>query len=165
MRGGNVVGRFDPEFEVKSMRTGTSQDLERPVGQEVKWFVYDAAATTVDPVYDVGSDTGGRVWKAPLMLPTVNTYVFQNEMYMNDRGFYTVDTLRLFINYDDVLRYLPTLETDPDTHLYDRVEFRTQIYVPNRVFPRGQINMDYMMLTVDLTQVKTEEMVNDIFNV
>lgn len=163
MRGGNVLGRFDPELEIKSIRHGISQDLQRPVGQSVRWYVYDPESTTVDDVYDVGASTGGRVWKEPLTLPVINAYVFQNEMYQNDRGFYTVDTLRVFVNYDDVIRHIPTLDSDPDTHLRDRVEFRGQMYAPNRVFPRGQINYDYAVLTVDLTQVKPEEQVNDVY--
>lgn len=84
-------------------------------------------------------------------------------MYQNDRGFYQVDTLRLFINYDDVTHFIPDLTDNPDQHLKDRVEFRDQIYVPNRIFPRGQVQMEYVVLTVDLTQVKDEEMVNDIY--
>lgn len=163
MRGRNTIGRFDPELEVKSIRHGITQDLQAPVGQYVAWRVYDEEATATDDIYDVGSPSGGRVWSKPIELPVVNAYVFQNELYQNDRGFYTVDTLRLFVNFDDVIRLLPTLDTNPDQHLRDRAEFRGQMYVPNRVFPRGQINMDYMMLTVDLTQVKPEEQVNDIY--
>jgi hypothetical protein len=145
------------------MRKGTSRDLQRPVGQFVEWYLYNPDETNVDQVYDVGAPTGGRVWNAPVRLPVVNAYVFQSEMYQNDRGFYTVDTLRLFVNYDDVIRFIPTLDSDPDARIKDRVKFRSQTYVPNRVFPRGQIDMDYMMLMVDLTQVKDEEMVNDVF--
>lgn len=163
MRGGNVLGRFDPEYEIKSIRSGISQDLQRPVGQDVRWYLFDEVDSEVDDTYDVGASLGGRVWVKPIVLPVVNAYVFQNEMYQNDRGFYTVDTLRLFINYDDVIRHLPTLDAQPDDHLRDRVEFRGQMFVPNRIFPRGQVDYDYMMLTVDLTQVKTEEQVNDIY--
>ena len=105
MRGSNSVGRFSPKYEVQSMRKGTSRDLQRPVGQTVDWYVYDDAASVMDAVYDVGASSGGRVWKAPLRLPVVNAYVFQSEMYQNDRGFYTVDTLRLYVNYDDVVRF------------------------------------------------------------
>ena len=165
MRGGNVLGRFDPEFEVKSIYSGISQDLQRPVGQEVLWYLFDPDATTIDPIYDTGAQTGGRVWKAPFALPVVNAYVFQNEMYQNDRGFYTVDTLRLFINFADVERYIPDLETNPDVHMKDRCVFRDQMYAANRIFPRGQVDYDYMMLTVDLTQVKPEEQVNDRYGV
>lgn len=164
MRGGNVLGRFDSEFEVKSIRSGITQDLQRPVGQIVQWFLYDESQSTVDPIYDVGAQTGGRVWLKPFDLPVVNAYVFQNEIYQNDRGFYAVDTLRLFVNYDDVVRFIPTLDSDPDRHIKDRVVFRGQIYTANRIFPRGQINYDYMVLTVDLTQVKPEEQVNDRYD-
>lgn len=163
MRGSNVLGRFDPEYEIKSIRSGISQDLQRPVGQSVLWRVYDETAVVVDDTYDIGSRAAGRSWKAAINLPVVNAYIFQNEMYQNDRGFYTVDTLRLFVNYDDVTRYLPDLDANPDQHLKDRIEFRDQTYVPNRVFPRGQVQMDYAILTVDLTQVKPEEMINDIY--
>lgn len=163
MRGRNVIGRFDPELEVRSIRHGITQDLQAPVGQVVGWRLFDPLATVTDEIYDVGSSTGGRVFKKPIIMPVVNAYVFQSEQYQNDRGFYTVDTLRLFVNYNDVIRFIPDLETDPDAHIKDRVEFREQMYVPNRVFPRGQINMDYMMLTVDLNQVKPEEQVNDIY--
>lgn len=163
MRGRNTLGRFDPEYEVKSIRSGITQDLQAPVGQVVQWRLFDPVATVVDDVYDVGSSDGGRVFRAPIDLPVVNAYVFQNEMYANDRGLYTVDTLRLFVNYDDVIRYLPSLDAQPDEHLKDRVQFRDQMFSPNRVFPRGQINMDYTVLTVDLTQVKAEEQVNDIY--
>lgn len=163
MRGSNTVGRFDPEYETKSIRNGISQDLQRPVGQEVFWYLFDEGASQVDPVYDVGASDGGRVWKKPFRMPVINAYIFQNELYQNDRGFYQVDTLRLFINYDDVNRLIPTLDSQPDVHLKDRVEFRGQMYAPNRVFPKGQINLEYMALTVDMTQVKDEEMVNDIF--
>lgn len=163
MRGSNVLGRFTSEFEVKSIREGIAQDLQATVGQDVLWRLFDTAATVIDDVYDVGASSGGRSWKKGFALPVVNAYVFQNEMYQNDRGLYTVDTLRLFINYDDVIRFIPTLDSQPDTHLKDRVEYRGQMYAPNRVFPKGQINMDYTVLTVDLTQVKPEETVNDIY--
>lgn len=163
MRGSNQIGRFDQEYEVKSIRHGISQDLQRPAGQTVKWYVYDEDLTVVDSIYDVGAPTGGRAWKKPITLPVINAYIFQSELYQNDRGLYTVDTLRLFINYDDIIRTLPTLDSQPDTHLVDRVEFRGQMYSPNRVFPRGQVQYDYMALTVDLTQVKPEEQVNDVY--
>ena len=163
MRGGNVLGRFDPEFEIKSIRSGVTQDLQRPVGQTVQWWLFSVTDTEVDSVYDVGASTGGRVWHKPFTLPVVNAYVFQNEQYQNDRGLYMVDTLRLFINYDDVIRFIPTLDSNPDLHIKDRCEFRGQMYSANRIFPRGQVTWDYMMLTVDLTQVKPEEQVNDIY--
>lgn len=161
MRGGDVLGRFDPEFEVKSIRHGITQDLQRPVGQTVRWWPFNSTDTVVDDIYDVGAQTGGRIWNDPVDLPVVNAYVFQGQVFKNDRGLYAVDTLRLYVNFDDVMRFLPTLDSDPDSHIKDRAEFRGQMYSATRIFPRGQVDMDYMMLMVDLTQVKDDEQVND----
>lgn len=163
MRGSNVIGRFDPEMEVKSIRHGINQDLQVPVGQSVLWWKFDASATTTDDVYDVGSPSGGRAFMSPLTVPVVNAYIFQDQLFDNDRGFYQVDTLRMWINFNDIAVLLPDLEANPDTHLRDRVEFRGQRYTPTRVFPRGQVDYDYMVLMVDCTQVKPEEEVNDVY--
>ena len=162
MRGTNPLGRFDAEYEVKSIRAGISRDLQVPVGQSVKWYFYDSVSSQSDPIYDVGSNDGGRVWLDPITVPVVNAFIYQAEQFQNDRGFYTVDTLRIVINYDDVLRYIPSLDIQPDIHLLDRVEFRGSLYTPNRVFPKGQIGYEYMGLLVEATQVKPEEQVNDI---
>jgi hypothetical protein len=161
MRGGNALGRFDSELEVNSIWDGISRDLQRPVGQRVYWYRYDPVNTVIHPVYDVGSPQGGRAYKDPVPLPVINAYISHGQQFDNDRGFYTVDTMRLFINYEDVQRDLPDLVLNPDVYLKDRVVFRNQVYAPNNMSPRGQVGYDYMTLTVDLTQMKPEELYND----
>lgn len=161
MRGTHALGRFDAEYEVKSIRTGISRDLGRPVGQFVDWYRYDTVNSASDPVYDVGSNSTGRVWHAPVRIPVVNAFTFQANQFQNDRGFYTVDTLRIVINYDDVIRFIPSLDEAPDQHLLDRIFYRDQFFTPNRVFPKGQIGYEFMGLLVEATQVKPEEQVND----
>jgi hypothetical protein len=163
MRGTHGIGRFDPEYEVKSIRSGISRDLQVPAGQFVLWQVFDPQASAADPVYATGGTDGGRVFAAAVKMPVINAFIYQGEQYMNQRGFYTVDTLRLIINYDDVIRYLPSLDRNPDQHLKDRIVFRGSMFQPTMVFPKGQIGYDYMGLTVDATQVKTEEQVYDTY--
>lgn len=164
MRGGNALGRFDGEYETNSIWDGISRDLQRPVGQRVYWYRYDTDNTVIHPVYDVGSPQGGRAYKYPISLPVINAFVTQGQQYDNDRGFYTVDILRLYINFEDVQRELPGLPLNPDEYIKDRVVFRNGVYAPNRVNPRGQVGYDYMTLTVDLTQLKPEELYNDEWN-
>lgn len=163
MRGGNALGRFDAEYETHSIWDGISRELARPVGQDVKWYRYSDSESTVHPVYDVGSPTGGRVFRDPITFPVTNAYVTQGQQFDNDRGMYMVDIMRLFINYEDVMREFPSLLTAPDEFIKDRIIFRGQAYVPNRVNPRGQVAYDYMTLTIDLIQVKPEESYNDVY--
>jgi hypothetical protein len=163
VRGGNALGRFDSEYEVNSAWDGISRELQRPVGQDVLWYRYESSLSTVDPVYDVGSPQGGRAYRDPVTVPVINAYVTQGQQFDNDRGLYMVDILRLFINFEDVMRIFPTLLEAPDVFIKDRVMFRGQLYVPNRVNPRGQVSYDYLTLTVDLTQLKPEETYNDVY--
>lgn len=163
MRGIRAMGRFDPEFEVKSIRAGITRDLQIPAGQWVLWQVFDPEASQADPVYSTGNDQVGRVFKPAVRVPVVNAFIYQGEQFMNQRGFYTVDTLRLVINFDDVIRFLPGLDSHPDAHLKDRIIFRNEMFQPTRVFPKGQIGYEYMGLTVDAAQVKVEEQVYDTY--
>lgn len=164
MRGVRAMGRFDPEFEAKSIRAGITRDLQVPAGQYVLWQIFDPEASDSDPVYATGNNEVGRVFRPPVKVPVVNAFIYQGEQYMNQRGFYTVDTLRVIINYDDVIRYLPTLDRTPDVHLKDRILYRGEMFQPTRVWQKGQIGYDYMGLAVDAAQVKVEEQVYDTYN-
>jgi len=49
-------GRFDTDFEINQIHDAISKDLTNPVGSFVQWYVWNAASTNVDPIYDVGSN-------------------------------------------------------------------------------------------------------------
>jgi hypothetical protein len=80
---------------------------------------------------------------------------------MNERGYYTTDTLRLVIAVADINRLLPAMITDPALHIKDRVVFHDTVFVPTRVLPRGLYKERYSVVTIDCNQVNAEELVND----
>lgn len=80
---------------------------------------------------------------------------------MNERGFYVTDTLRLVLNVGDVNRLLPSLITEPNNHIKDRILYRGQVWIPTRVVPRGSFGYRWSVVTVDLNQLNAEELVND----
>lgn len=49
-------GRFDTDYEVKDIHDAITKDLTNPVGTSVLWYVWNASASTADPIYDVGSN-------------------------------------------------------------------------------------------------------------
>ena len=169
MRGTKVQGRFKIDFENKSMEEGMVDDLRDPVGSEVDWWVWDAAAlaanynTWVDPIYDVSNQTPGqgRRWKDPIKLPVIMAQLLRSTNIMNERGYYVVDTLRLVVSVADVNRLLPALLTDPNQQIKDRVVFQDEVFVPTRVLPRGRYANFYSVVTIDLNQLNPEELVND----
>ena len=169
MRGTKVQGRFKIDFENKSMEEGMVDELRDPVGSEVDWWVWDAAAlaanynTWVDPIYDVSNETPGqgRRWKDPIKLPVIMAQLLRSTNIMNERGYYVVDTLRLVVSVADVNRLLPVLLTDPNQQIKDRVVFQDEVFVPTRVLPRGRYANFYSVVTIDLNQLNPEELVND----
>lgn len=169
MRGNKVQGRFKIDFESASMDEGIVDELRDPVGTSVDWWLWDADALAadyenwVDPVYDVSNEGEGkgRRWVEPFKMPVIMAQQLRGTNVMNERGFYTTDTLRLVIAVDDVNRLLPAMIDNPNTHIKDRVVFQGEVFVPTRVLPRGRYKERYSVVTIDCNQVNAEELVND----
>jgi hypothetical protein len=169
MRGAKLQGRFNLDYESKSMYEGIAEDLGGTVGVEVDWFRWqeyyleENYTDIVDPIYDVSISTPGkgRRWMLPFKMPAVMAQFVRGTNIMNQRGFYVTDTLRLVINIGDAQRLLPSLITDSNGHIKDRIIFRGEVFVPTRVLPRGSFGYNYAVLTVDCNQVNPDELVND----
>jgi hypothetical protein len=163
------MGRFNMDYESKSMYESISEDLGGTVGVEVDWFRWedyylnDNYNDVVDPIYDTSNSTvgKGRRWMLPFKMPVVMAQFVRGTNVMNERGFYVTDTLRLVINVGDAQRLLPGLITDANNHIKDRVIYRDEVWVPTRVLPRGSFGYRWSVVTVDLNQLNPEELVND----
>lgn len=169
MRGSKLQGRFDMDYESKSMYESISEDLGGTVGVEVDWlrwedyYLESNYTDVVDDTYDVSNPaTGkGRRWMLPFKMPVVMAQWIRGTNVMNERGFYTSDTLRLVMNVGDIQRMIPSMITDPNKHIKDRIIYRGQVFVPTRVLPRGSFGYRWAVVTVDCNQVNPEELVND----
>ena len=174
MRGENRQGRFSVLAERASFVSGTTVELQKTVGTSVAWWLFDSANTVVDPVYDTGAVSGGRVWKNPLTIPVVSAQLEQGVTVQSDRGFYNTDRLTLIVNVDVIenslnfyganannVPELANVELNPDFYLRDRIIFRNEVFTPTRVLPEGIIGSNYTLLRVICEQVNAEELVND----
>lgn len=173
MRGGREGtdnnSRFSIDYEAKSMYEGIAEDLGGTVGVDIDWFRWsdtyaeDNFATVVDDIYDVSSSVPGqgRRWALPFKMPVVMAQFVRGTNIMNERGFYVADTLRLVLNAGDVQRMIPSVLTDSNKHIKDRIVFRGEVFVPTRVLPRGSFSYNWAVVTIDCNQVNPEELVND----
>jgi len=170
MRGGKPQGRFDMEYETLSIYEGIGEEIGGTVGVEVSWFRWqeyyleDNYVGVVDDIYDVSSSTlgEGRRWMLPFKLPVILAQIMRGGNVVNERGFYTTDTLRLVINSGDVQRFLPEMvRNEPNQFIKDRILYRGQVFTPTRVNPRGAIGYKWAVVTIDCNEVNSEELVND----
>jgi hypothetical protein len=173
MRGGKEGtdrnSRFGMGYEAKSMYEGMAEELGGTVGVDVDWFRWqdyyleDNYNTVVDEIYDVSSSVPGqgRRWMLPFKFPVIMAQIVRGTNIMNERGFYVTDTLRLVLNVGDVERLLPSVLTEPNKHIKDRILYRGQVFVPTRVIPRGSFGYRWSVVTIDCNQLNPEELVND----
>lgn len=168
MRGTQVEGRFKIPYENMSIDEGIVDELRTPVGSEVEWYVWDETALQanytdwVDPIYDVSNSTPnkGIRWNPPFTLPVIMAQNLRGTNVMNERGLYVVDSLRLVVAVDDIQRLIPSMETNPNAHIQDRILFQGEVFVPTRVLPRGRYRDYYAVVTIDCNLVNGEELVN-----
>lgn len=169
MRSSDVQGRFNLDYEAKSLYEGVAEDLGGTVGTEVSWFRWqdyyleENFNDIVDDIYDVSSSepNKGRRWMLPFNFPVVMAQLIRSTNVMNERGFYVTDTLRLVINVGDAQRLLPSLLSNPSNHIKDRIVYRDEVFVPARVLPRGAFGTRFSVVTIDCNQMNPEELVND----
>jgi hypothetical protein len=174
MRGQLVQGRFNIDYESKSMYEGIAEELGQTVGQEVDWWQWSEVyleenySLVVDDIYDVSNsgvtDAGvkkGRRWTKPFKLPVIMAQLMRSTNVMNERGYYVSDTLRLVVNVGEIQRLIPDVLANPSDHIKDRIVYRGEVFVPTRVLPRGIFANNYAVVTIDCNQVNPEELVND----
>jgi hypothetical protein len=170
MRGIKLQGRFDVNHEIEAMYEGMSEEITEKVGITVDWFRWqdwyleDPTNNVVDDIYDVSSSAadGGRRWMAPFKMPVLMARVDRGGSALNERGFYTTDTLRLVINSGEVRNRIPEiLRNEPNQYIKDRILYRGQVFTPTRINPRGEVNFRWAVVEVDCNEVNAEELVND----
>lgn len=103
----------------------------------------------------------GRRWMLPFAMPTLMAQIIRSTNFMNERGYYVTDTLRIVINVGDAERLLPDLLVNPNAHIKDRIVYKNQVFIPTRVLPRGSFGNRYAVITIDCNQMNSEELVND----
>lgn len=170
MRSNLHQGRFGIRHETMSIYEGIAEDLGGTVGVQVNWwrwqdyYLEENIDAIVDDIYDTSSPTPGqgRRWQLPFKLPVIMAQLVRGGNNMNERGFYTTDTLRLVINAGDAERLIPDIVRDePNKFIKDRVEWRGQVFTPTLVNPRGAFHNRFAVVSVDCREVNSEELVND----
>lgn len=160
-RHSNPQGRFSIDYEQASIYQGIDAELQTTVGQFIDWLIFDPALSELDAIYDVGSVGTGRQWKRTVRIPAFGAFITQGPSTPNERGLYNVDSLRVSMAADKLVREIPDIISQPDRHIRDRIAYRGNLFVPNTMFLMGLLGDRYTVISVDASQVNPDESVND----
>lgn len=153
-------GRFNAQAETNEINTGL-RGFADTTGDEIRYFRFDRADSVIDNVYDEGGDVG-RVFRGPFTVPVIHATHTEGESEQSDTGFYSNDTLHVSGSFS-MLRRIGMSEMDLKTRSYlkDRIVYDDVVFRVVTIEILGQIQQKDVIVSIDATQVKPDELVDD----
>lgn len=155
-------GRFNVDYETSEIYRGL-RDWQRWTGDQVHYFRFAYDQSSVDPVYGEANSPNGRIYFGPNLIPALHVIHVEGDNENTENGFYFNDEAHITLSFDQLKRTgLERMDLDTQNYLKDRFVYDTKVFRVTNVQILGQIQQKDIIVTIDGTQVKPDEMVNDI---
>lgn len=168
---GILVGRLD----WKKGRWSADQETDRMFkgmrgwrdvsGDWLDYYRYNEAATQIDPIYDEAIGEG-RAYFPAVRLPALHVTHIEGENENGVMGFYYNDTLSAYIAFDQFVGVgMDYADIRTGNYINDRIYYDQKIFRVLQLSIRGQIQQRDIIVGLDATQMKPDELVDDqLFN-
>lgn len=154
-------GRFDSDFETQEIHRGLRGYQNAQAGDEIAYYRFDRANSEMDDVYDEGFGEG-KVYHPPVDLQVLHVTHDEGENQDTDKGFYFNDSLYITASFDQLYRAgLTFQDIQHDGYLKDRIQYDGRIFRVQQIHILGQIEKRDIVVSIEATQVKPDELVND----
>lgn len=155
-------GRFSVDFETSEIYKGL-RDWQRWTGDQVYYFRFAYDQSSVDPVYGEADSPMGRIYFGPNIIPALHVIHFEGDNDNTVNGFYYNDRAHITMSFDQLKRAgLDRMDLNTQNYLKDRFVYDTKVFTVSSVQILGQIQQKDIIVAIDGTQVKPDEMANDI---
>lgn len=154
-------GRFNQDFEVGEIALGLRGYQSSQIEAEILYFRFDADASVMDDIYDEG-DGVGRVYRPGVVLPVLHAAHDEGENQDTDTGFYFNDNIYITASFDQMFRSgLTFMDIQHETYLKDRLLYDQKVFRVTQIHVLGQIEQRDNIVSIEATQVKDDELIND----
>lgn len=131
-------------------------------GDWIDYYRYNEAATQVDDIYDEAAYPG-RIYYPPVRIPVLHVTLIPGENQNTDMGFYYNDTLHIICAFDQFTTTgMDYADVEEGNYLKDRVYYNQKVFRTLTMAPSGKIQERPTMITIDCTQLKPDELVDDV---
>lgn len=155
-------GRFSVDFETSEIYRGL-RDWQRWTGDDVYYYRFAYDQSNNDPVYGEATGPLGKVYFGPNLLPALHVMHIEGGNDNTEQGFYYNDRAHLTMSFDQLKRAgLDKVDLNTQNYLKDRFVYDTKVFRVTSVQVLGQIQKKDIIVAIDATQVKPDEMVNDV---
>jgi hypothetical protein len=154
------VGVFSVDLETNQIRDGL-RGYQDGYGDHVEYYRFMRESSMVHDIYDEGTGSG-RVYNGPIFLPCLQ--VIHEEAGDEDgaEGFYYNDDLHVTLSFDTYKRAgFPHPDLTTADYLRDRMVYDTKVFRVTKIDVLGQIQQRDILIAIDATQVKGDELVFD----
>jgi hypothetical protein len=154
-------GRFNSDWETKKM-FHAMEGWRTVYGDTILYYKFNDAASTIDPVYDEASITGGRAYYPALAVPCQHVIHVQGANEYGEYGMYYNDELDATISFAAFtgagLRFA---DIETGNYLDDRVVYDRKVFRVTQILVRGQIQQRDVIIALRASQMKPDELVDD----
>lgn len=155
-------GRFNVDYETQEIYRGL-RGWQRETGDQAEYFRFAYDQSTVDPVYGEATAPSGRVYFGPLLIPALHVVHTESAVEEMPEGFTYHDKVHVTASFDQLKRTgLTTMDIYTQNYLKDRIVYDNKVFRVYNVQILGQIQQKDIIVTFDGTQLRPEDMVNDL---
>lgn len=153
-------GRFSADFETNEIHTSMA-DWQHPNGTTIDYYHFNAANSVMNDIYDEADGTG-RAYDVFPNMPVLQVIREEGRNENRPEGFYYNDTLHVTAAFDQIRRAgLSRLDVEHEKWLNDRIVYDNRVFRITNIEIRGQIRNRDLVVGIDATQVKPDELIDD----
>ncbi|MFE9834031.1 hypothetical protein ACFYP4_02610 [Streptomyces sp. NPDC005551] len=154
-------GRWSPEVETQAIADGL-RGYQPQFGDEIAYFRYDFAHSVKHNVYDEAAGPG-RAFKGPVAVPALSVVHSFGGDTLEETGFYTNDEIEVVCGFRQLGRTgLSHADLRNERYLRDRLAYDGKLFRVLAMSIRGQIVRSDVVATIRATQLKPDEISNDV---
>jgi hypothetical protein len=161
-RVGWKIGRFSVDYETSDIYRGL-RDWQRQTGDQIYYYRFAYEQSNREDTYGEATAPNGKVYFGPNNIPTLHVIHMEGDNDNTEQGFYYNDRAHVTLSFDQIKKMgLDRMDLNTQNYLKDRFVYDTKVFRVTSVQIMGQIQQRDIIVTIDGTQVKPDELVNDI---
>lgn len=154
-------GRFNTNYETNEIMKGLEGWQNSTIGTTIDYYRFDSVHSVEHDVYDEGTGVG-RVYKNPFPLPALHVTHNEGNRQNRPEGLYWNDNLHVIASYDQIRHVgITKMDIDQRNYLVDRMVYDNKVFTVTNIQVLGQIQARDIIVGIDGTQVRNDELVND----
>lgn len=153
-------GRFDADYEMNDIHE-TLRGWQTEFGDNVLYYRYWGEQSEVHDIWGEAAGVG-RVWRPPNEIDVLHVTHVEGKQEERAQGLYYNSSLYITASFDQLRRAgLTEMDLQHQGYLRDRIVYDFRVFRVTSIQVMGQVQRRDAVVSIEGTQVKPDEMLND----